>query len=896
MVSPKFEQEFEQLIKSIETYKAGINEPITKIICENKGLTNADVLPLMAAINNNPEVVRTLTHLSLANVAHIFNSDANQISCVLDLTRLKYLQVLKLSNNKLERAPNLSGCQELVQLHLDGNQLRVFPNITNCTKLQALNLRRNRIKQMLPWLKCPNLSQLYLGFNAFTSPPNILINPKLQVLELQGNKLSKAGEAALYALMCMKKPKFNLIYDKKCKGHLTRDSLFEHFSGISDFKDLLPKATLRNKWDGLDILAFKLFEDFPDSKQPLAAKPPSPIIKYFRNFIVPTLLPLPEYPSRIISEFLLPRATLSKRDQLDLIAFKSIFKYWKSRDNYNPLEEIAKFESELEQLSEIEKRLQEGAKACEVGKNLIELNNFIHDNKFNSQCLLLENAQGQTPLALAVAQNNERVRNRILSMLPAEEELKTRLQFFSVTLDTHEPKIISAAVGITGDRGLLKNIAKELGSCATNASLEAKHGMTIDKNIDSLGFDSFVESLISSISGTSMTPYDEDSIVYKKALTLKPRQIIERDESYYEGAVAADGSCLFYSVAFVYLLPIAHNMELFRQRFISLFGIDAVDAAEENRQYFIRNGSREVIQNPEVLQILVNHNFRKRVVNFMREHEERFQRFMPENEDFAERMQKMENPNLKEWGDQPEIAAISEMLQVKVSVYQKQGDILIPVPGAEHKVEGSDTAISLLYTQAMADSATSNPNNHYNYLLCEQDLPTNKTTLQKEEVAPSSISKDEIQQNIIGLEKTTGHENAAFNKKETKAASINNIIISPPNLTVNVGNVVDIFSSNSSAASISTTKKDNTNKYPTTGPSTISSHSGIFYSLPSFKVTRPNIGSVAKTARNMLHGFNAKQVITKGFTQVVNVGIAGLVDSVQQLARPRCSLDGTMRM
>lgn len=236
------------------------------------------------------------------------------------------------------------------------------------------------------------------------------------------------------------------------------------------------------------------------------------------------------------------------------------------------------------------------------------------------------------------------------------------------------------------------------------------------------------------------------------------------------------------------------------------------------------------------------------------------------------------------------------MLQVKVSVYQKQGDILIPVPGAEHKVEGSDTAISLLYTQAMADSATSNPNNHYNYLLCEQDLPTNKTTLQKEEVAPSSISKDEIQQNIIGLEKTTGHENAAFNKKETKAASINNIIISPPNLTVNVGNVVDIFSSNSSAASISTTKKDNTNKYPTTGPSTISSHSGIFYSLPSFKVTRPNIGSVAKTARNMLHGFNAKQVITKGFTQVVNVGIAGLVDSVQQLARPRCSLDGTMRM
>lgn len=439
MVILSFEKEFEQLIKSIETYIPGINEPITKIICENKGLTNTDALRLMTAINNNPAVLRTLTHLSFANADHVFNNNANQISCLLDLTKLIRLEVLRLSNNKLERAPNLSNCQDLLQLHLDGNKLQVCPNITNCKKLQALNLRHNRIKLMLPWLNCPNLLLLYLGFNKINYPPNILINPRLQVLELQGNKLSKAGEAALYALMCMKKPKFNLIYDKKCKEHLTRDSLFGHFTSITDFKDILseirfPKTTQQNEWGNLKVFSFspKFFEDFLDTKQSLAVKLPTPTIKYYRNVIVPTLLPLPAEIIQIISTFLLPKTTLSKNDQLALLIFKSIFKYWRSRNDYNPLEEIVKFESEIVKLPEIEKRLQESAKLSEAMQNLVALNDFIRDNKFNPQCLLLENQEGQTPLSLAVAQNNERVKNRILYMLPAEQKLMTCLKFLEL--------------------------------------------------------------------------------------------------------------------------------------------------------------------------------------------------------------------------------------------------------------------------------------------------------------------------------------------------------------------------------------------------------------------------------------------------------------------------------
>lgn len=65
-------------------------------------------------------------------------------------------------------------------------------------------------------------------------------------------------------------------------------------------------------------------------------------------------------------------AALSKMDKLVLISFKSIFNYWKSLDlldEYNPLEKIVKFESEIEQLPEIEKnyrKVRQHVKPCKT--------------------------------------------------------------------------------------------------------------------------------------------------------------------------------------------------------------------------------------------------------------------------------------------------------------------------------------------------------------------------------------------------------------------------------------------------------------------------------------------------------------------------------------------------
>lgn len=65
---------------------------------------------------------------------------------------------------------------------------------------------------------------------------------------------------------------------------------------------------------------------------------------------------------------------------------------------------------------------------------------------------MLENSQGQPQLDLAIAQSNERVKNRILYILPSEEERKKHLLFSGDISNAHKPKIITVTTVTTKDK------------------------------------------------------------------------------------------------------------------------------------------------------------------------------------------------------------------------------------------------------------------------------------------------------------------------------------------------------------------------------------------------------------------------------------------------------------
>ena len=50
----------------------------------------------------------------------------------------------------------------------------------------------------------------------------------------------------------------------------------------------------------------------------------------------------------------------------------------------------------------------------------------------------------------------------------------------------------------------------------------------------------------------------------------------------------------------------------------------------------------------------------------------------------------MENPTKKEWGDQPEIEAMSQLLQAAFTVCHHQNNQIVPKEGADHGVHFSN--------------------------------------------------------------------------------------------------------------------------------------------------------------------------------------------------------------
>jgi hypothetical protein len=139
------------------------------------------------------------------------------------------------------------------------------------------------------------------------------------------------------------------------------------------------------------------------------------------------------------------------------------------------------------------------------------------------------------------------------------------------------------------------------------------------------------------------------------------------------------------------------------------------------------------------LEALVNRNFRSRLVAYMREKEAIFKDFIPEDDTFDSRMERMVDPNLKEWGDDPEIEAISQFFEINVIVCHYENNQLCLMNGGDHG-NRYQTKLYLVYATA-GEIEIKNAKNHYRYL-----ISTNCLTPSKEEplFAVPTIKKEEL--------------------------------------------------------------------------------------------------------------------------------------------------------
>jgi len=205
----------------------------------------------------------------------------------------------------------------------------------------------------------------------------------------------------------------------------------------------------------------------------------------------------------------------------------------------------------------------------------------------------------------------------------------------------------------------------------------------------------------------------------------------------YELDVPGDGTCLFYSVAFAYLLPVVEKPGEFKERFVKLFGEEVEGSSEENRKLLLQyDGTREFIsEHSATFEVLVNVNFRKRVVDLIAEHKEEFSSFIPDNEKIEDRLSRMGDSSKKTHGDAPEIEAMSRLLQIRITVYERPKDELenykiFPVADGDHG-QKHQNRLYLVHTvtpekiQIMqVDPDIDKDNSHYRFLV-KQEITRN---------------------------------------------------------------------------------------------------------------------------------------------------------------------------
>ncbi|MFX4057100.1 MAG: OTU domain-containing protein [Spiroplasma sp. hy2] len=257
----------------------------------------------------------------------------------------------------------------------------------------------------------------------------------------------------------------------------------------------------------------------------------------------------------------------------------------------------------------------------------------------------------------------------------------------------------------------------------------------------------------------------ENNIGNKKNYPVKNQSIksvnisgMQNQNNLYD--VLPDNSCLFWSVATAYLLPVRNNDEKFKTRFIQLFG-------EENlkylqliqkllKQYNLENNSNtQLWYQDQTTNNLVTNVFRNRVIDYIQSHldtiptsngELTFRNLIQENNEIdSTYLERMRQPST--WGGLSEIIAMANILNANISVnndapYQ-------PIN------QNSTNTINLFHV---------NNRTHYNFALTPEDQPNH----------PSAINDNQKNTPVVDTTNRPNNLQPTNTKSETKVILSNN--------------------------------------------------------------------------------------------------------------------------
>lgn len=211
-------------------------------------------------------------------------------------------------------------------------------------------------------------------------------------------------------------------------------------------------------------------------------------------------------------------------------------------------------------------------------------------------------------------------------------------------------------------------------------------------------------------------PKDKEEKARPIDASVKICHLPGKEEKFAEVDVTGDGSCLPYSVAFSYMLPVLHDQKQFGARCVNLFGRDKIsDSSIANLHRFLQGyrGEKHFVTTDigGELEALIDYSFRENFIKYMRDHRTDYAGFFEQDaksnakDQFESYLASQTKP--KEWCGEHEIRAISEMLKVRIEIY-------VPPSAdgrfAEPRVHGARYAETIRLVHAEGGA-------HYHYLI-----------------------------------------------------------------------------------------------------------------------------------------------------------------------------------
>ncbi|WP_099354700.1 leucine-rich repeat domain-containing protein [Fredinandcohnia onubensis] len=151
-----------------------------------KNLPNLDTLYLNN-FTGDPSSLGSLTQLEelVLTSSNLTNQDIANVST------LKNLKRLNLSNNNITDISALSGLTQIEELFLIDNQITNVSPLRNMKQLRHLTVHNNAVSNVSPLSNLPKLKSLYLGFNKLSDLSSFENLNQVELLYLESNNISK---------------------------------------------------------------------------------------------------------------------------------------------------------------------------------------------------------------------------------------------------------------------------------------------------------------------------------------------------------------------------------------------------------------------------------------------------------------------------------------------------------------------------------------------------------------------------------------------------------------------------------------------------------------------------------------------------------------------------------